>query len=74
MVMVNVSVDVGTVPRDQLVPTFQRLLVVPVQVLMELVLTVTSITLLAVAPVQSAEQDTLAKRLNHVVWVNAPAS
>jgi hypothetical protein len=36
-------------------------------------LTVISITLLATAPVQSAEQDTLAKRLNHVVWVNAPA-
>jgi hypothetical protein len=36
--------------------------------------TVTSITLLAAAPVQSAEQVTLAKRLNQVVTVNAPAS
>jgi hypothetical protein len=35
--------------------------------------TVISITLLATAPVQFAEQDTLAKRLNQVVWVNAPA-
>ena len=35
--------------------------------------TVTSITLLAAAPVQSAEQETLAKRLNQVVTDNAPA-
>ena len=38
------------------------------------VLTVTCSTLLAAAPIQSAEQETLAKRLNQVVWVNAPAS
>ena len=37
-------------------------------------LTVTSNTLLAAAPVQSAEQSTLANRLNQVVTVNAPAS
>ena len=37
-------------------------------------LTVTSNTLLSAAPVQSAEQLTLANRLNQVVTVNAPAS
>ena len=37
-------------------------------------LTVTSNTLLSTAPVQSAEQSTLANRLNQVVTVNAPAS
>ena len=37
-------------------------------------LTVTSNTLLSAAPVQSAEHDTLANRLNQVVCVNAPAS
>ena len=37
-------------------------------------LTVTSTTLLSAAPVQSAEQLTLAKRLNQVVTVNTPAS
>ena len=36
--------------------------------------TVTSNTLLATAPVQSAEQLTRAKRLYHVVTVNEPAS
>ena len=71
--MAILSVAVGTVPKDQLVATFQRLLVVPVQVLMELVLTVTCNTLLSTAPVQSTAQDTLAKRLNQVVWVNALA-
>ena len=37
-------------------------------------ITFTSNTLLATALLQSAEQVTLAKRLNHVVCVNAPAS
>ena len=69
--MVKVSEEVGTVPSDQLPATFQRLLTAPIQVLGEAALTVTSNTLLATAPVQSAEQLTLAKRLNHVVWVNA---
>jgi len=67
VVMVKVSDDVGTVPIDQLVPVLKLLSVNPIQVLVELVLTVTSITLLSNAPVQSLLQLTLAKRLNQVV-------
>jgi len=46
---------------------------VPPEVGLEQLVTVTCNTLLATAPVKSAEQLTLAKRLNQVVWVNAPA-
>ena len=55
-----------------LYPLCAAAMVPPAVGLIQLV-TVISITLLATAPVQSAEQDTLAKRLNQVVTVNAPA-
>ena len=55
------------------VPLWAVAMVPPLVGLMQDV-TVTSITLLAAAPVQSAEHDTLANRLNQVVTVNAPAS